>query len=596
MKSSSAPGAVQASRAKMRPTHARFSAVTCQRRVLLAMVAAAGCFPSGSAPTGRHLISDRTLSGVHFSPSETDGVPSFLLATGPVQDLTAQDLTVGGGTQQPSNVVQYTVADLYQIVAGTAGGAVNGSEVAKLFGKCLVPHDDPARFALQTDSQGRLLVVSYLGPTTSHSYSEFIDLRIDLATGQRYPLMAEGAPSYEFPEFYLSPGRTRIFIGRDAAVCELNGEQSWLGGNTNSATFVGEDLYYAEGLPPIYQTPDIWRLVPYGQPELLHHDASLWTNFSTDRGPRLILARQLETEDGMIYHRYSVFDPATQQELPIPPGGVPGWTWGATPALASADGHWLVLMGDNLTLFNWVTSETQTIDDVASTRIANWEWRPGRDELWVAVNDGTGRIWKPDVGVTTMPVEPLWNVQAPSTTLSSFTRDGSYWFSVLGPQDAPSTQAALYVGLADDPSGPVYQVTPAGALVESHWELADGRVMAGAWTTYDHREDYYIVDPRTGASQSLALNGLMVAVGQTRALAFVNWETGLGSADLCLIDLATGGQTLLAENVYAADVDPGTHTDVPAGSDALAPGTRVAFLVRNRIDSPYDGLWVVELP
>jgi len=37
---------------------------------------------------------------------------------------------------------------------------------------------------------------------------------------------------------------------------------------------------------------------------------------------------------------------------------------------------------------------------------------------------------------------------------------------------------------ADDPAGPAYQVTPAGAQVYSHWELADGRILAGAWTTF----------------------------------------------------------------------------------------------------------------
>jgi hypothetical protein len=63
-----------------------------------------------------------------------------------------------------------------------------------------------------------------------------------------------------------------------------------------------------------------------------------------------------------------------------------------------------------------------------------------------------------------------------------------------------------------------------------------------------------------------------------------------------LIDLATGVQTLLAQDVYAAAVDPGIHAYVAPGTDALAPGTRIAFLVRNRMDSPYDGIWVAELP
>jgi hypothetical protein len=34
----------------------------------------------------------------------------------------------------------------------------------------------------------------------------------------------------------------------------------------------------------------------------------------------------------------------------------------------------------------------------------------------------------------------------------------------------------------------------------------------------------------------------------------------------------------------------------PPGTDPLAPGTRIAFLLRNRLESRDDGLWVAELP
>ena len=71
---------------------------------------------------------------------------------------------------------------------------------------------------------------------------------------------------------------------------------------------------------------------------------------------------------------------------------------------------------------------------------------------------------------------------------------------------------------------------------------------------------------------------------------------GPKEAEFCFVDLATGAQTLLAENVYTVAVDPGTHADVPPGMNALAAGTRIAFLVRNPFASPYDGLWVAELP
>jgi hypothetical protein len=48
---------------------------------------------------------------------------------------------------------------------------------------------------------------------------------------------------------------------------------------------------------------------------------------------------------------------------------------------------------------------------------------------------------------------------------------------------------------------------------------------------------------------------------------------------------------VLGENVYSAALEPG-----PLDADRLAPGKRVAFLVRNRLAGPYDGLWMATLP
>ena len=557
---------------------------SCQRRVLVAMVAVtmAGCLPSGGPPIGQHLLSDRTLSGVHFSPSETDGVPSRLLATGPAQAA-------------PYYSETYTVADLYEIPTDTGSEGAHGLAGPKLLAeKCLVPQDDASDWAVQTDIRGRPIVVRYFAAAGLDS--RFDVVRVDLATGAQ-ELLGDADYYPPNPPFVLSPGRTRVLPGRfPNDVSELDGGYTWLGYSASDATFVGENVYYDGSQLPGSGTQDLWRVAPDGQPELLDHNTRIWAAFATDRGPRLILERALQTQDATADFRYLLFDPGTLQASPLP-STVVFLTPLAPPSdyFASPDGHWLGSGVTQITLFNWVTSETQEIDGSASSSIIGWEWRPGHEELWLTMNDGTLGIWKPETGVTAMPVAPVQNAQAPSGTLSIFTSDGNYWFSMRPGQDSSGGQA-LYVGSADDPAGPAYQVTPAGAQVYSHWELADGRILAGAWTTFDYRKDYYLVDPSTGASKGLAVNGLLVALGHTRALAHVNWEAGLGSGDLCLIDLATGTQTLLAQDVYAAAVDPGVHADVPAGTDALATGTRIAFLVRNRIDSPYDGVWIAELP
>jgi len=549
-------------------------------RVAIAAVAVAGCLPTGSAPSGRHLLSDRALSGVHFSPSETEGVPSHLLVTGPGQFVGSPP---------------YLSADLYQVLADPTSETGYRLDQTRLLSEwCLVSSTDASDFQVQTDIRGRLLLVAFQNIAGQVNPQPEV-FRIDLASGTRSYL---GDPAYllSTPSFRQSPGRTRVLDGFNlSSVSDLDGGNSSSCWSPNGATFVGEDVYFDCGIPPLYQTQDLWRSVPDGRPELLVHNARVFNSFDSDRGPRLILARTLATQDPPTGDHYLLFDPATLETSPLPALGNPPIFPNYVPT--SPDGHWLFIVTDRLTLFNWITSETQDLGDTNDYVVSDREWRPGRSELWLTLNDGTLRIWKPETGLTAVATTalPLSNYQAPVSKRSAFTRDGNYWFSSR-PGDGPGGLPALYVGPTDDPAAPAFPITPAGAYVNSHWELADGRVMAGAWTAYEYRKNYYLVDPRTGASQVLAINGAMAAVGHTRALAYVNWQVSSGSSDLCLIDLATGAQTVLANNVYAADVDPGTYADVPPGTDPLAPGTRVAYLVRERMDSPYDGLWITELP
>ena len=170
-----------------------------------------------------------------------------------------------------------------------------------------------------------------------------------------------------------------------------------------------------------------------------------------------------------------------------------------------------------------------------------------------------------------------------------FTRDGKYWFS----RDAMST---VNIGLADDPTAPLFPIHPNGTRVSAFWETHDGHFWVGASTTDENRQDIYLIDPEARTSRTLATGGHLVVPGHTRALAILNWESSRLAGDLVLIDLASGEQTLLAENVYAAAVDPGQTADVSPDADRLASGTRVAFLTRSRLESPYDGLWLATLP
>jgi hypothetical protein len=154
----------------------------------------------------------------------------------------------------------------------------------------------------------------------------------------------------------------------------------------------------------------------------------------------------------------------------------------------------------------------------------------------------------------------------------------------------------IHVGPADDPTAPVFPIQPAGTWLGALWETEAGGLLVGAYTFDPNRQELSLVDPATGASRAIASGGHVLELGHGRALALVSWESTRRVGDLVLVDLATGEQTLLAENAYAAAVDPGVSADVAPDADRLRSGTRVAFLTRSRFESPYDGLWMATLP
>jgi hypothetical protein len=527
------------------------------------------------------VLSDRTLSGVHFSPSEVEGVFSHLLVTGPAQDLGL-------------DYAHDRVAGLYLIPdAAVSGGVGMGQGLSGA--SLLAEHEpmpwDPTEYVATTDIRGRLLVGDFIEASSGLNSSRF-----DLATGIQEDLVGISAwPDYPF--ITLSPGRKRAYFGqRDGMLCDLNGECSWLS-NAYHGIFVGEDFYYSEYYYTGNQPLHVWRFTPYGRPEAVGQNVTIDFAFATDQGPRIVLKPTSVTQNATAAPEL-LFDPRTQLETPLPPsvGTFPVTSPSSPFSPASPDGHWLVSSSEGkLAFFNWLTSEVSKTNDVTSEYTTHWEWRPGHDELWFAAADGTLRVWKPDAPLAATLSMPMASLLAPTKAPHLFTSDGRYWF-FCRPGDQDDLLPAVFVGSADDPNRPAYQITPAGTQVASHWELADGRLLVGAYTTSDLRSDYYLIDPDTGISQSFPIHGQVISVGHTRALAIVNWDLARNAGDLHLIDLETQEQTLVAENVYAAAVDPGIHAEVPPGTDALAAGTRIAFLYRHRIDSPYDGLWVTELP
>jgi hypothetical protein len=215
--------------------------------------------------------------------------------------------------------------------------------------------------------------------------------------------------------------------------------------------------------------------------------------------------------------------------------------------------------------------------------------------LWVQTNKGTFKVTEPGDVVTAVPVAPGLGIaplqQAGTERFSMFTPDGQHWFSRASDFSGP-----VYVAWVDDPTLPPIQINPQGAAANFYWDMGDGRLLVGASAEDEGRQELFLVNPTAGTSRAVAGGGQVVAVGKTRALALLQWEGGRNSGALTLIDLVSGAQTLLAEDVYLATVDPGHFAAVPPDTDLLVPGTEIAFLSRGRFASPYDGLWVTRLP
>ena len=562
--------------------------------------ALAACLPAGNPPAGRHLVHDRTLSGVFLSPSEQDGVPSYLLATGPVRNLGL-----------PAPLAGESVTDVYGFADASPvvfSEGLGGS--APLIENVDLATTDPTSYTFATDSLGRLLYQSFNPATQPASVSSFGLSRFDvgLGTGQYLSFANPATAFYVNPDrrvgarpFLLSSGRTQVFAG-DSGYGELTGlaSQQFLF-QADDPAFIGED-FYCSGIvayDPNNPAPgsNIIRIQAGADPEiLLSSTGQLGLDpIVGDFTPQLVLA--LSTDQGS-----APFGLLDTQTLVV--ASFPAEKGQAQFVSASSDGHFL-LFRTTLTssdptqppdyrffAYDWTAETFATLDSYAIGKtLSGWyEWRPGTHELWVTTLPGGFAVWNPERGVT-MFSAPLWRINDSVRGSSSFTPDGRHWFST-----GTGVRPSLYVGSADDPGAPLLPLNPSGTEVRDFWQLPDGRLLVEAWASNYQRNDIYLVDGDAGTVRAIATAGHLVAIGQTRALALLDWQVSRSSGELTLVDYASGAHTVLAQDVYAVDVDRGTSAAVPAGTDVLAPGTRVAFLSRNRLESRDDGLWVAELP
>jgi hypothetical protein len=556
----------------------------------LALIGTAfGCLPAGNPPPGHHVVHDRTLSCVYLSPSEIDGVPSYLFATGP--------------SRRPpldGPLSSVTLADLYGFPGPNTPATTDGlAGMQPVVEGIEIPSVRLTAYTLTTDILGRLLFVQFDPLVPPSQENPFKVMRFDPNSGAGafvtyVDLLSETQP------FILSPGRSRGFARSlgSGKVFELEGEHSL--GSVGDAAFLGEDFYCAGNLPstdPNFSPTgsNIIRIRPNAEPEvLLSSTGGLgFAPILGDRAPQLLLS--LSTDIG--YSPFALLDTETlvSTSLPSPKGQ-------ASFVSASSNGHWLLFDSSipstdstqpsqsRFFLFDWTAGAYTTLDsEQVGQPIGGYnEWRPGRDELWFSTLPDGLAVWSPGANIARIHTERSF--QAPDDWTSAFTRDGQHWFSTDG-----GKPALIFVGSADDPGAPVLRLNPSGTKASLR-ETTDGQLLVQAWSVDSYRSDIYLIDSDTGTSRVIGGDGHQVVLGQTRTLALLNFDLARLTGDLTLVDLASGAHTFLAPDVYAVAVDRGKSASISPGTDVLAPGTRVAFLTRNRLDSPYDGLWVSTLP
>jgi hypothetical protein len=511
---------------------------------------ATGCLPAGDPPMGRQVTAGRDDLPAGLLPAMPDGIVRLLVLR---LDRERMD------------------SDLYRLSVDGAGPPTE-SLLAENLGWSNGCFDNGC---FPTDRRGRVFVTHDYDPVTLYKVT-----RIDPVTGDRFEL---GSVASDHLQFSRSRDRLAVFSPAGTTVYESDDRATVLGG-TMSTMFVGEDFYYVAADERLMRLPS-----GGGAPEFVRAGVSGVEAQETLAGPVLILrALSADRTAGIV----SFLDPLTLQEI-FPPVDL------NVSFVLSPDGRWLFTAEHaddrHYTLVDAVTGEQERFDPPAGAGWASVEWRPGRTELWFAFHDEAFVTTLPDAWIKQpgMPprVVPVY-LHSPTSEQyggsSFFTSDGTYFFSWRRSQvEGPGT---MQVGLADDPTGPRFDVVPEGSNGSVYRQLADGRLVTAGYYVSQQRSELRVVDPASGGSRTLATEVAVVAVGQRRVLVTAHVVDGYG--DLRVIGLDSGESTLLAAE-YAR-----MPFYEPQGPDAdpVTPGRHVAFLFQGRFASPYDGIWVATVP
>jgi hypothetical protein len=190
--------------------------------------------------------------------------------------------------------------------------------------------------------------------------------------------------------------------------------------------------------------------------------------------------------------------------------------------------------------------------------------------------------------------EPRIQSLGPMVYPALFTPDGRHLLYIRPALtlDAAGSQAAGPLMIADaDLTTPARAISPDGYLAGG-FALIDGDEVVITAASYTGASiDLFVAPLGGGPARLLASHVVQVITAGRRILAMVRYASQDRTADLVLYDRATDRELPLADSVV--DFALGAQ---PAGVEALAPGTPLAFILRDRAPTTREGVWATRLP
>jgi hypothetical protein len=216
-------------------------------------------------------------------------------------------------------------------------------------------------------------------------------------------------------------------------------------------------------------------------------------------------------------------------------------------------------------------------------------WRPD-EEVGIAVASSSR---SPSMAIRRHG-EPRVQDLGPMVYPAVFTADGRHVLYVrpdvrLAPG---SNDAAGPLMIADgDLATPARAISPDGYLVAGFALIAGDEVVITAASYSGASIDLFIAPLAGGPARLLASHVVEVIPAGRRILAMVRYGSQDRTADLVLFDRATDRELPLGDSVvdFALGAPPG-------GGLALAPGTPLAFILRDRAPTTREGVWAMRLP